>query len=277
MASVTELSDPYANFMLAPQPGDGVCRRCFNLTDGYRLCFACEHGGDSADVVAPISYSVGGEQLHHALASYKRSSADWTRVLVVQLAAVLWRHLALHEACLARAAGVSRFERVTTVPSGTMGRNPPHPLDEIVSQLVAPTREHHAALLRRTDRTVPLHSFNPDRFAATQRLHGEPVLLVDDTWTTGASAQSAAATLKKAGSGPVAVLVIGRHLNRDWGENDRRLRALPTPFDWTRCVCCAEASERPDDSDRERAPISPESPSAPPRAEHAAPVLPGDR
>jgi orotate phosphoribosyltransferase len=64
------------------------------------------------------------------------------------------------------------------------------------------------------------------------------VLLIDDTWTTGANAQSAAAALKDAGAGPVAAVVIGRHLNRDWHENDRRLRALTTPFDWGHCVLC---------------------------------------
>jgi hypothetical protein len=265
MPTVTELSDPYANFLLAPRAGDGVCRRCFNLTDGYELCFACEHGGDSIDVVTPISYSVAGEQLHHALAGYKRGSAGWTRTLSRELAAVLWRHLALHEPCIARAAGVERFARVTTVPSGTLCRNPPHPLEEIVGQLIEPTRERYAPLLRRTAHPVPLHSFSPDRFAPTTELRGEPVLLIDDTWTTGASAQSAAATLKKAGSGPVAAVVIGRHLNRDWGENDRRLRALPAPFDWGCCVCCSAAPE-PDEPD-----------SAPPRVEHATPVIPGDR
>jgi orotate phosphoribosyltransferase len=65
------------------------------------------------------------------------------------------------------------------------------------------------------------------------------VLLIDDTWTTGANAQSAAATLKAAGSGPVAAVVIGRHLNREWHENDRRLRGIGTPFDWSRCALCA--------------------------------------
>lgn len=265
MASVSELSDPYSNFLLAPRPGRGVCRRCFNLTDGYELCFACEHGGDSADVVAPISYSIAGEQLHHALASYKRTAAGWTRALTLQLAAVLWRHLARHEDCAARAAGVARFECVTTVPSGTAARTPPHPLEEIVSRLIQPTRERYARLLRRTAHPVPLHSFSPDRFAATEALHGEPVLLIDDTWTTGANAQSAAATLKKAGSGPVAVVVIGRHLNRDWGENDRRLRELPTPFDWSRCARCPAPFQPPPAG------------SAPPGVEHAAPVLPSDR
>ncbi len=267
MATVTALSDPYGNFLLAPRPGAGVCRRCFNLTDGYDLCFACEHGGDSIEVIAPISYSVAGEQLHHALAGYKRGSMGWMRTLTRQLAAVLWRHLAVHEACIARAAGVAHFPQVTTVPSGTASRNPPHPLEEIVARLVEPTRERYVQLLRRTAHPVPVHTFSADRFAPTCELNGGPVLLIDDTWTTGASAQSAAATLKKAGAGPVAVVVIGRHLNRDWGQNDRRLRALPAPFDWNRCVCCA-----PEPDPDATAPQS-----APPDVEHAAPVLPGDR
>ena len=238
MATVLELSAPYGNFMLAPRPGPGVCRTCFNLTDGYDRCYACEHGGNSIDVVAPISYSVAGEQLHHALAAYKRSTAPWTRALVGQLAAVLWRHLTGHESCLARHAGVDRFPLVTVVPSGHRDRETPHPLRAVVAELVAPTRDRHAALLRRTVHPAPLHAFSPDRFAATTALDGEPVLLIDDTWTTGASAQSAAATLKKAGAGPVAAVVIGRHLNRDWRDNDRRLRLLPSPFDWSRCAYC---------------------------------------
>jgi hypothetical protein len=262
MATVTALSDPYANFLLLPRPGDGVCRRCFNLTDGYDLCFACEHSGDGIAVVAPISYSVGGEQLHHALAGYKRGSMSWMRTLTRQLAAVLWRHLAMHEACVARAAGIERFPLVTFVPSGAASRDPPHPLEEIVADLVEPTRGRYAPLLRRTAHPVPPHSFSADRFAATTPLRGEPVLLIDDTWTTGASAQSAAAALNRAGAGPIAAVVIGRHLNRDWGQNDRRLRALPTPFDWSRCVCCEPATETE---------------SAPPGVQDPAPVVPGDR
>jgi hypothetical protein len=32
--------------------------------------------------------------------------------------------------------------------------------------------------------------------------------------------------------------VIGRHVNREWDENDRRLSAMPQPFDWKRCALC---------------------------------------
>ena len=68
------------------------------------------------------------------------------------------------------------------------------------------------------------------------------MLLIDDTWTTGASAQSAAAALKAAGADRAAV-VIGRHLNREWHENDRRLRGIARPFDWGTCALCAEPAQ----------------------------------
>ena len=238
MASVRELTALYGNFMLGPELGPGVCEICFNLTDGYARCYACVHGGDALDAFAPISYSVGHEQLHHALASYKRLEGAIAQRLQAELAAVLWRHLAAHETCVAAAAGVSGFDVVTTVPSGSPARDPGHPLRTIVGGLVEPTRVRFRRLLAPTGRVLPARTFSPERFRASARLDGESVLLIDDTWTTGASGHSAAAALKAGGAGRVAALVIGRHVNRDYGENDRRLRELPRPFDWEHCVFC---------------------------------------
>jgi len=53
---------------------------------------------------------------------------------------------------------------------------------------------------------------NAGRFAAGPA-DGADVLLLDDTWVSGASAQSAAVALKRAGAARVAVVVIGRYLN----------------------------------------------------------------
>ncbi|GAA1922385.1 hypothetical protein GCM10009716_33650 [Streptomyces sodiiphilus] len=68
-------------------------------------------------------------------------------------------------------------------------------------------------------------------------LRGENVLLIDDTWTTGHHAQSAAAALKSAGAGSVAIVVLGRHLNRTFGDTEwlveqARLRS----FSWDACA-----------------------------------------
>jgi hypothetical protein len=239
MPTVGELSALYENFMLAPRPGHGVCRQCFNLTDGYDRCYACTQHPSVLEAVVPVSYSVAHEQLHHVLGNYKRLAGEVARRFALQLAAVLWRFLELHERCATRAAGADAFFVVTTVPSGDRMRDEAHPLRWIVSDLMGPTRGRYQRLLRRSIADIAPRSFDPEKYVAQRPLHGEPVLLIDDTWTTGANAQSAAAALKTAGAGPLAAVVIGRHVNREWHDNDRRLRALATPFDWRRCALCS--------------------------------------
>lgn len=240
MPSVRELSALYENVMLAPRRGPDVCGTCFNFTAGYTRCYGCAHCQPVLDALVPISYSVAGEQLHHALASYKRLNGDVARRLGTVLAAILWRFLAEHEHCLAAAAGIERFDLITTVPSGDRARDEHHPLRRIVGELVGPTCTRYERVLRRSAAEVEPRAFDRAKFVATRLISGTTVLLVDDTWTTGASAQSAAAALKTAGAGPTAAIVIGRHLNREWHENDRRLRGISHPFDWTRCALCAD-------------------------------------
>ena len=239
MPTVAELTALYGNFMLNPRSGPNVCDVCFNFTDGYGRCYACAHGELWLDAICPISYSVAREQLHHALRGYKRWTGPAASAMRVELAAVLWRFLEQHEACVARAAGTGEhFELVTTVPSGDLTAEDEHPLAGIVGELVAPTRERYARLLRRSSAPVAPREFSRQKFDALQRTHDKSVLLIDDTWTTGANAQSAAATLKAAGAPRVGAVVIGRHLNRDWRENDRRLRGTMRPFEWERCALC---------------------------------------
>jgi predicted amidophosphoribosyltransferase len=238
MPTVAELTALYENFMLGPRAGPEVCSTCFSFTRGYERCYACAHVEQWLGVMAPISYSVGREQLHHALARYKRLTGEVARQLSVQLAAVLWRFLAEHERCVAAAAGTAAFELVTTVPSSDQTRDEHHPLRWIVGEAVAPTRGRHERLLRRSSLTLHAHEFHREKYEPRRGLHGESVLLIDDTWTKGANAQSAASALSAAGAGAIAAVVIGRHLNREWHENDRRLRGITRPFDWTRCALC---------------------------------------
>ena len=244
MRTARELTGLYESFMLGPRRGPAVCETCFNLTDGHDRCYACAHRGAALATMVPVSYSVAGERLHHALASYKRGQGPMARRLGIELAAILWRFLDEHESCVARAADTQRFQLVTTVPSGELARDEHHPLRWLVGELVAPTRERYERLLVRSRTESGGRVFDPERYLPTRTLSGESVLLVDDTWTTGASAHSAAAALYAAGSGAVAAVVIGRHINRGWGDNDRRLKR-DSPFDWSRCALCGEKATDP--------------------------------
>jgi hypothetical protein len=238
MPPAWSLTALYETFLVSPRHGRGACATCFNLTDGYDQCFACSQHEPILSAVLPISYSVAHEPLHAALAGYKRLDLPMARVLGIELSAVLWRFLEKHEPCLAGAAGTECFEIVTTVPSGDVGRDERHPLRWLVAQVIALTRDRHERLLHRSTVEVEPRVFSPAKYEPTRSLRGEAVLLIDDTWTTGASAQSAAAALLTAGARAVAALVIGRHINREWGDNDVRLRALPR-FSWQECAECA--------------------------------------
>jgi hypothetical protein len=243
MPPARSLTAVYESFLLTPRLGPGVCTTCFNLIGGYDHCFACAHHPSLLAAVLPISYSVGHEQLNGALAGYKRIDGTVSRLLGIELSAVLWRFLDRHEACLASAVGTEGFEIVTTVPSGDAQRDEHHPLRWLVGELVAPVRGRYERVLSRSGVEVAPREFNPDKYLATRPLHGESVLLVDDTWTTGASAQSAAASLLGAGARAVAAVVVGRHVNRAWARNDEHLSTLPG-FAWERCALCASAAAR---------------------------------
>ena len=63
------------------------------------------------------------------------------------------------------------------------------------------------------------------------------MLVVDDTWTTGAHAPSASAALKTAGAEGVAILALGRWFTTDYRDNRQWLTdKRSTPWDWRRCA-----------------------------------------
>lgn len=238
--SIEEVSDPLANFMLNPAlPGPGICSVCWTFQDpAYGQCYKCGWQPGLADVVVPITYSVGQEQMHYVLRRYKDgATAEVAARFQLQLAAVLWRFLRAHETCVAAAAGVHSFDRVTVVPSATVARDDARPrLRQIVGQIVGQTAERFDRLLAPTDSTAPGHQYDENRFRARRPLGSANVLLIDDTWTTGASVQAAASALKAAGACRVAVVVIGRHVNRDFADHAERIRTLSRPFDWSTCA-----------------------------------------
>jgi hypothetical protein len=229
VATVFDLSEPYRNHLVSVlPPGRGVCAICWTAVDpGYRLCCPCRIAQDAygrrfADVVVPIALSVKRGQFAHELWHYKYDAdATTRRRLGFRLAAVLWRFLGQHEVHVAEALGVAQFGIVTTV-RGTRQRDDEHPLVRIVWTLVGQTRSRYQPLLALgPDASVEGRAVLADRYRATQALTDHPaVLLIDDTWTTGGRAQSAAIALRRAGAGKVATVVMGRHFDRSFGSGE---------------------------------------------------------
>ena len=136
--------------LLSPRHGPGVCPHCLNLTDAAGLCRACRATERHLAAVVPISYSVGGEWLHHLIAAYKRDADPWVPDAVATLAQLLEQFVHEHERCAASSVRVSKFQLVTTVPSADPLRDLHHPLRRIVGELAAATRDRYERLLVRS-------------------------------------------------------------------------------------------------------------------------------
>lgn len=204
--------------MEPPTSDYGVCRLCGAPTRaGFGCCFCCavlvrQLRMPLAPLVAIAGYRVG-DGLHRLLRGYKddpsaRVRARDTRALVDRVD----RWLALHGDGLRRRLGP--WDLVVTVPSShRTGRSPVDALAGAVpglaSELVpgvlvrGPARLDHLVADRRGFRL---------RGRLAGAAAGCRALVVDDTVTTGARAQSAVAALRVAGFGVAGVLVVGRAL-----------------------------------------------------------------
>jgi hypothetical protein len=195
------------------------CRTCLGPAGaGFARCYQCElalseAGGLLADVVAPTGYAVRGAPLADDLRRYKSDRGDQaeTEAVAARLRERLAAFLAEQGRSVWQAAGMTAGPHaVAVVPSG-QGRPGAHPLVSLVLSCI------ELPLVRLCVRTGEIHArgVNPGWVHVADRVDGTDVLVVDDTWVSGGSAQSTAAALKLAGARRVAVVVLGRHVNPD--------------------------------------------------------------
>jgi len=240
--TVEEASVAYERAMRNVQPvGSGVCSVCHQFVKReYERCYSCMMGSRVLDAVVPITYSEHLGQMHTALRNYKDGLPQNQRYAAIRLTAILWRFIEAHEHCVARAAGTEDFDIVTCVPSSSKERDEQGHLRQVVDWC-GPLKDRHQRVLAPTGAvTDGDRNFSVQRFEAVGDVDGKNILLVDDTWTTGGHAQSAAWALQQAGAETVAAVVIGRHFHRSFDVGEEtcgdRFDAIATPFDWDTCA-----------------------------------------
>jgi predicted amidophosphoribosyltransferase len=240
-----DVTDPKISIYVpvAPASQDGVCEICHNATTTgswgtfYEKCWNCLSipvGG--VRTIVPISLVHTSEsQLYFSLRDYKsdRLAADVKAEHSLLLAATLQRFLRDHRQHIVAAAGGVDWDAIQVVPSSRADR-PNHPLETVIRGTVH--RDELAQLVTRTGEPIGHNQPNAAAFAPTGNVQGRRVLIVDDTFTTGARVQSVAAALTNAGATVVAAVPIGRVIDTDLEEKAafwRRQRAIA--FDFGRC------------------------------------------
>lgn len=213
--SVTEASG--LAWVAPPAPPGGEvesCRICGGWAGPrYDVCFSCSVSlsrvSHPCETVAVMSLCRAGSPLHDLLRDYKDGPPRTRQVLSDRVAALagafLWRR--------GPELAPGGWDAVVAVPS-TAGRGGPHPLEAALGRVewLAPQLAVSAVAYvgpggcghRRTDE---------EGFRVDPDLAGARVLVVDDTWASGARAQSAASALVGAGAQVVAVAVLGRYVS----------------------------------------------------------------
>jgi predicted amidophosphoribosyltransferase len=223
---------------LVPPPSDAadVCSMCRSWRNPqYRLCSNCLEASDElarpCTRVVPITLYRRPSRLRDWLTYYKQTpEVEHREEYRVNLATVLGRFMRENQPELWDTTG--GYSVACVVPSSSR-QELQHPLRGIVSEsdvFGVPVVD----LLRRGVGDLGHRILSDRGFVPNGDVSGERVLLVDDVYTTGSRAQSAASALQVAGGSVAAVLVLARRIDPDFNEaaNQVWLRQSSRSYDF---------------------------------------------
>jgi predicted amidophosphoribosyltransferase len=202
----------------------GVCSTCWGPTpvgqDGTRYwkCYQCYSGSRVAGLV-PVSYSYD-QGLESMIYCAKNGQRWLNRALVSLLHEALHRHLTCIE------ARFGRIDLITMLPSHIEARGGWDHMKDLHSRLKSwPQSNWDLDLLikvKASDADDRRGTIDPALFQVqqTRDLRNRRVLLVDDTWTSGGTINSAAAAILSAGGLPPVVLTLGRQFRPNPPDGD---------------------------------------------------------
>jgi len=233
-----------------------VCGVCCGPAGAHGVCFACRwvarRLGHPLAPVFPVRLCPLPGPLYSVLMGYKESPVAEARHRFGPLVrALLEGFLSAHAPCLAAAAG-GPCDLVVPVPSTARPAGSPLAGIEGLAAACARLAPWRPALLVRTGAPVGHMRPDADAFAvpAARRgdVAGRRALLLDDTYVSGARAQSAATALRRAGARAVVIVVAGRVLRPDRAPAhaaflDRARRRADGPGPCCRCVQTAASTE----------------------------------
>jgi hypothetical protein len=190
------------------------CPICCDWLDQPNTCAKCQHAakllGDDLTPVVPISLYVRPSTMRDRLTFYKDRRGGKDAQFATEVAALMDRFFLEHGVELQRRYGP--IEASVVVPTRFRELSD-HPLAAALDRLPAasvPPRERVLQLgSGKIDRRTP----DPNGFVADGSVLGRSFVVLDDVYTTGATAQSAAHALRAAGATVPAIVVIGRRLN----------------------------------------------------------------
>ncbi len=259
---MSALEDSFSQFLAPfisgyfsqPELGEGHCPVCTTpIIAPFDVCIGCakhtasEYRNDLANLVLPLTYGGHTSQSHHLLYTYKSDivlppNPDHEGLSLFELTfMVMLAGIQAHRSCIENVCGP--INHVAAVPSkkGRSSNALPKIVNAIATHLQIPIVELEYL---NTSMTVE-RKLQPDNW----RIAGSPrtidlghVLVIDDSWVSGSTAQSVAIALKRAGASSVTVLILARLLEMKWPVTAEYVRRSARPLDLRICILCDPGS-----------------------------------
>ena len=223
---------------VATEGADFVCHYCLGPVNSFPTCWSCnelrKQGAPSAlaGKVVPMTAALSPSLWYSMLQTYKTVHREHGGIL----GALASAFLTAHERNLAHLLG-GEPTLLTIVPSKRAIPLDRQPLRSVLAggpPLPAP----FVPVLRHLEgQTLGRRQYRPEIFAPCDGidLANQRILLIEDTWVTGATAVSAAGALLELGAAAVALLPIARCVDGSfWREQHPYRAAMSASYDLTR-------------------------------------------
>jgi ComF family protein len=181
------------------------CYRCKAVTPRYEVCKPCQAGTPLRQVVVFAHHSELAKELIHHM-KYERARAGMAEAATL-MSELVWQ-LPTHAIYTHIPTASSRVRIRGYDHAKVLARCLALPGTAVRATLLARLGQAHQVGSSRAERLRQLQdSFRP---VHARRLQGRHVVLVDDVLTTGATLETAARTLKRAGAKRVSAIVFAQ-------------------------------------------------------------------
>ena len=223
------LPDYYRAAVVPEQLRAGLCALCRTPTGGSEFCSKCSNAHYRPDAAGFTSYFFFSATPANEMHRYKDSPPGPQALDGVRL---LLEHGLAHLGCAEALAGTG-LDAVAVIPSRTHHvPGTPSPLQRLCSRTLPrdlPTVGLSPTPGSTSDRRVRADAFDIDDCRSPSH-----VLIIDDTWVSGATMLSAVRDIRRRGVDRVSLLAPPRWLNRQYSFTNDFIRRVDSARAWRR-------------------------------------------
>ena len=211
-----------------------TCTACLGPVSNHDLCYACNElwrrkgaPWSLADKILPMSSALNPGLWYTWLQTYKGYHQERGDLL----AALVYEYTQAHRASIDALLGGSPT-LWTIVPSKRGHTFVSQPFCRALCRVTTIANTLTQTLSLRTGERVDRREFRPQAFDCVIDVGDQRVLILEDTWVTGATAVSAAGALMSAGAAAVAIMPVARMIEKSfWPDDHPYLVNMSRPHD----------------------------------------------